>query len=491
MDNGNEGPAGSLRGDTEPTDSEHTEDPPSLVDSQLSSVCNVCVKECGCCKRDGSDCCGEGCGCCPSPTENKAQCLIVGGKCQTCKLDNFPPTNIVKCFVCKHSFHALGCDQSASKLVNKSLLTSFHRLSTRKNFLFSCDSCLTKSEMLKADKEQASYQLLHNRINQLESIIMTELKVIKSQLPKPSEVTTTSISPASSDTSVPTNISSVEHPPTSTHGWSDQAKIAACKSKSTFIIKPSSGEPGVDMSKLNDIAIEHSIAIDKTSVNDKGHAIVVVDGEASSKAFMPVVSNAVSGASVVQLPSKLPTVVFVAIDKSLSSIEPDRIQETLCKCNPTLNSLVNDKSFKILKVKPLKNKPDVFQFVARVSNDIRSHLKNLDDKVFFGVNRLVIYDHFFVRRCNKCQEFGHFESRCKSTVQTCGVCAMTGHSANSCSHKETSSSHRCFNCVKNKFDHNHLSSSPTCQSFVNEQTKLMRSISFYNSGPKNFNRTSA
>ena len=230
-----------------------------------------------------------------------------------------------------------------------------------------------------------------------------------------------------------------------------------------------------------------TLTIDKTSVNNKGHTIVVVDGESSSKAFMPAVTKAVSGASVVKLQSRLPTVVFVGIHKSISSsLEPESIQETLCNFNPTVSSLVNDNSFKILTVKPLKNKPDVYQFVARVSNEIRSHLKSLGDKVFFGANRLVIYDHFFVRRCNKCQEFGHFEKHCISTVHTCGACAVTGHSASSCSHKETPSSHKCSNCVKNKLDHNHLSSSSTCQSFINEQAKLKRSISYYNSGPKNF-----
>ena len=464
-------------------DGKHTSDRPA-VDSQMSTlvknVCTLCVNECGCCESDGRDCCGEECGCCSFPLVNKAECLIVGGKCQTCNDDKIIiPSSIVKCFACKQSFHALGCKDEAPGYANMSLLTCFQRTSTRNNFLFSCDTCLTKSEMLKADKEQATYQLLHNRITQLESIIMSELTDIKSQLPKPSDVTKTSVP------SVPTDVSSVGHhpPQTSSHGWSDPTKIAACKSSSTFLIKPSSpGKPAIDIPKLNNIAIENSFTIHKTSVNSKGHTIVVVEGESSSQAFMPAVANAVSNASVVKLQSRLPTVVFVGMH---DSFEPDKIQDILSKANPNLGSLINNSSFKILTVKPLKNKPDLFQFVARVSNEIRSHLKNLGDKVFFGANRLLIYDHFFVRRCNKCQSFGHFEKECTSTDHICGVCSDTGHSASSCPLKAQSSSYKCSNCVKNMHPHNHATSSSTCKSFIDEQKKLKHSISYYNSGSKN------
>ena len=475
----NEAPAGVLevdKGSTTLTDAKN-EDNPGLVQGPVSSS-NVCKCVNGC---------GDVCGCLSVPSSDKVECLVIGGICKTCDNNVVNDFSVVNCNNCKRTFHAFGCRVGSTTYANKSLMTVFKRDSTRNNFLFSCDTCLTEAEMLKADEQKASYQLLQNRIARLESLLMSELCEIKSMMapvvPEPSVSSASSAPSVISGPSVPTNVPSVGHPATSLHGWKDPARIAACKSTSTFLIKSTkAGEPVVDISKLNDIAIENSLTISKSSVNSKGHTIVVVDGKSSSEAFVPAVSKAVSEASVVKLQSRLPTVVFVGMH---STRDPEDIQNILSVANPTLRSLIDANSFKILTVKPLKNNNGLFQFIARVSNEIRSHLKSLDDKVFFGANRLHIYDHFFVRRCNKCQLFGHFEKTCKSTEQICGVCASSGHSSISCSVKSRSDSHKCSNCVKNQHPHNHLSSSPSCKSFIDEQKKLKHSISYYNSGSKN------
>ena len=70
--------------------------------------------------------------------------LKADGSCQSCN-DQVDDNEIIKCFRCKLNFHALckGCND----ICNKSLLGAFHQRSTKKNFVWLCDICLTEMEI--------------------------------------------------------------------------------------------------------------------------------------------------------------------------------------------------------------------------------------------------------------------------------------------------------------------------------------------------------
>ena len=96
-------------------------------------------------------------------------------------------------------------------------------------------------------------------------------------------------------------------------------------------------------------------------------------------------------------------------------------------------------------IKPLKNKPDVFQIFASVSPVLREGLRTYKNKVVIGLVSCKVYDRKQTKRCNNCQHFGHFAKECPTPDETnCGKCSGN-HRTDSCVTDER----KCINCVRN------------------------------------------
>ena len=61
------------------------------------------------------------------------------------------------------------------------------------------------------------------------------------------------------------------------------------------------------------------------------------------------------------------------------------------------------------------NKPSI-QIVARVSDDIRQVIKMSGDKLYMDLVAHRVVDRFYIKRCNKCQQFGHYEKDCTNKI---------------------------------------------------------------------------
>lgn len=82
-----------------------------------------------------------------------------------------------------------------------------------------------------------------------------------------------------------------------------------------------------------------------------------------------------------------------------------------------------------------------------------------------------------VRRCSKCQRFGHTGSLCKSSGGGCYCesCGELGHNNTDCSNRSI----RCINCIRAKTpDVNHRASDPRCPIFLRQKEikKIMATI---------------
>ena len=96
-------------------------------------------------------------------------------------------------------------------------------------------------------------------------------------------------------------------------------------------------------------------------------------------------------------------------------------------------------------IKPLRNKPTIFQIFASVSPILREGFQTYKNKVVIGLSPCKIYDRKQVRRCNNCQQFGHFIKDCSSLDDPkCAKCGEN-HRTDSCS----SETRNCINCVRN------------------------------------------
>ena len=67
----------------------------------------------------------------------------------------------------------------------------------------------------------------------------------------------------------------------------------------------------------------------------------------------------------------------------------------------------------------------------------------LTPPVVVGLMSCKIYDQYFVKRCNKCQNFGHYYQECTQDQHICAKCGLN-HPTNSCQSQEK----KCTNCVK-------------------------------------------
>ena len=107
-----------------------------------------------------------------------------------------------------------------------------------------------------------------------------------------------------------------------------------------------------------------------------------------------------------------------------------------------------------------------------------------NDRICLGNGTCKVYDNFHVKRCFKCQKFGHLSERCEH-VSTCGYCAGH-HETRDCTKKNSAvqADACCSNCKnspsKNHQDNcNHPAYSINCPVLKSEQDKLKRSIPFY------------
>ena len=64
--------------------------------------------------------------------------------------------------------------------------------------------------------------------------------------------------------------------------------------------------------------------------------------------------------------------------------------------------------FKVLAIKSTKKNQNMFQVFASVSPILRDGIKQFKDKITLGLNNCKVYDQYHVKRCNKCQHFGHY-----------------------------------------------------------------------------------
>ena len=123
------------------------------------------------------------------------------------------------------------------------------------------------------------------------------------------------------------------------------------------------------------------------------------------------------------------------------------------------------------------------QIAARVSSDIRQVIKANGDRIFTGLTALRVTDRFYVKRCNKCQDFWHYHAECSSS-QCCAFCSSSSHKSSDCSLKGSAdkSAYKCTNCEKaGKNPNGHSAHWSKCPVFLEMQEKVKLSIPHYQS----------
>ena len=311
-----------------------------------------------------------------------------GGMCSACKTDT-NETDVLSCFDCKEVFHAL-CNSMESPICNKSFLNTFKR-AKKINFFFLCDVCLTKREQNEASTVTQQISSLTETVAKLAS----EFSAFKD---------------SQHNRDIQQN--NVEQP------WSNPESVK--KMKSSLQIKSN----GVDI-ELEEIASSNSIQVSKAVKHDNGDVVIHLPTVQDSEKLSPLINQETfAGNEVVKVKSKLPTISILSVTNFTTN---EDFIEKVKRQNPVIKEKIqNGSEFKIVFTKKPQdeesgNKNKYIQVVARVSNDMREAIRLADDRIYMDLVAHKVVDRFFIKRCNKCQKFGHYEKDCSEEV-CCGYC---------------------------------------------------------------------
>ena len=123
-----------------------------------------------------------------------------------------------------------------------------------------------------------------------------------------------------------------------------------------------------------------------------------------------------------------------------------------------------------------------YQASVRVSDNIRKQIEYPRDRLYIGSYSCRVFDHFHVKRCNKCQKFGHYLFVCTAEQFTCGYCTENHDTNQSPNAGKNGFVPCCVNCKSSKnntIKHSHIAFELSCPSYRAEQGKMRRNINYY------------
>ena len=426
------------------------------------------------------------------------------GECVSCH--NSVGNSYVVCFFCKERFHAVNC---VTTICNQSFHQLFKPLAEKTgvknasrpgNFLFACDDCMTAYEVNKVKTDNNKIELLQSQVNELTKG-MGEIKSMLMNRSVGSEKITNTIpsipvkytdhvngSPPwnLNQTTCNANMGSkipVTNDDRILNSTDEETKKA--KNTSVLVIEKFSSE--IDekdsMDAIEKVIVNQKIDIQNSYKNKLGKTVIVCKSDEQRESLKTQISTA------------LPTLPLKAVDNLRSTIvvagfngnySEDNIIGTLVEHNDFIHSYIDLKSnvagkspldnhLTLVTVKPLKNNPELFQVILKVSSNLRKLILKNGDKLRVGMKRCPVYDRFFVKRCFGCQHYGHFHDQCPTkNIFCCGKC--TGeHETQHCD--APIADHKCINCIRAGKSEGiyHPATSLNCPIYINELTKIKQS----------------
>ena len=234
----------------------------------------------------------------------------------------------------------------------------------------------------------------------------------------------------------------------------------------------------VDIKKIQDVVSGNGVQVQSHRVSENGDVYLDVPTKEVSDQLTSLLKNEINSTqSIVQLKNKLPSISLLDVTEFISK---DTFLEKIKLQNPTVKDLVENKAsvLEVLYIKKPAEGKSFFQVVLKVSEDVRKTIETRGNVLYYNMSALRVVDRFYVKRCNNCQNFGHFDNDCPNKV-CCGFCAQE-HKSSDCPVKDTEGSYRCVNCERDKHDHTlHSTFSNKCESFRLYQEKIKKGIPYY------------
>ena len=281
------------------------------------------------------------------------------------------------------------------------------------------------------------------------------------------------------------------HPP---HGspWSNPSEVQRMKSslKSSLMIKPNNLNEKPDIKTIKKVVEENNLQVHHIGVSKTGNTFINCPSEKAREELNQKLQQTaeLSGYTPEPLQDHHPTISIIGVTNE--ELDPSQTgdagkTELINKFraqNTFLRELMDkNHSFKILFIKPPNGNYKNYQIVARVSPVIRDAISAKWNRLFICATSVKVNDRFYIKRCWKCNKFGHYSGDCKGET-SCGICASLQHKTDDCNHKDLTNTTNlnCINCLRERKPSNgHTATSPKCPAYVSAQKKLRGNIPYY------------
>ena len=337
----------------------------------------------------------------------------------------------MKCSTCKIVYHVLCPNASTDqKVASKTTVTGFLSPSTKLNFKFFCDICLTKFEIDNTASESSRLNVLEEKFVNIESKLDNIVSSLSTRLNSP-----------------------VVNPKV----WDDKERTE--KMKNLLVVKKL---PDVDTKKvIEDIVLKNEIAMKNAFKSKQGNIVLECNSTKDSEKLESLVQTSEQNFDMRRPAPKMKSISVVGM-QSQHSVEDFsnhfRNQNSSIRDLCDISEFTNH--FKCRKVKALKKDESKFQAFCSVSDTVYAILKNLNYKVMIGLSSCKVYLQNSVPQCFNCQEHGHISKFCQSGPQ-CGKCAGD-HKTSDCS----STIKKCLNCNKSSLPDNHRTFDNKCPTMI-------------------------
>lgn len=380
-------------------------------------------------------------------------------QCPSCT-KTVPQNECVQCILCKGLVHAV-CEscENGEKIGTQTLIKCFQAPSTKRNFLFFCDVCLTNFERSLIETQEEKIANLQRNFLGME----TKLNSIIEMLAKEKETVPEQTEKVSREMNI----------------WADVERMANVKAPAptaVLVVKKVTDEvKRKENQKLVEEAImENNVSVVESYQNKSGDLMVVCESVDSRNQLKEIVTN--KGDIVVNAPRE--TRHQVTIVGLPNQYVKEEVVEIMVKQNRFIRDFAQknkiDDHIRIHIIKPLKNNETCFQAFCDISTVLREGFHHFNNKITIGLTTCKVYDRYNIKRCYNCQKFGHYAKDCPTNdVPVCGKCSEEGHNTRDCQEEEN----KCINCVREGCtEFHHSTSSPQCPALIKEQDLLKKKL---------------
>ena len=403
---------------------------------------------------------------------------VKNGSCVTCD-NKVQCTSVITCTSCCEKFHAV-CPSAnkQNKICNETLLKNFSQNSTKNNFKWYCNVCLTLYEHNKKcglEEKLASVLLQFGMFTDI-------IKNIQNEVANNTKSVNTLLEKSAASTHVVDLVPSNGNAISANNGgqcnaWNMQRvatvdtemqrsrdlqrdenkarKNKRKKEKSSLILKCNEEGESPNLSEIRDVAVTYGIPINQVNITANNNAVITLPTEDVLNKFKPLLTAkpSLKQHQVDKVKHKLPRVSILDIDEKFE--ESDFI-DTVKLQNPDIAELIdNGEVFTDIYIKNGgAHSHKSSHMNVTVSENIRKLIRNRRNRIYLGLRSCRVVDRTQLNRCYKCHDHTHIAKYCENTP-CCGYCSSKEHVSDDCAMKidveNNKCNFKCINCMRNKY----------------------------------------